>query len=229
MKTLYLLTIYISHYLFELLIKISKNTCMSAFACMHTPFICKLMVFDHIVTMAFSAAVLLHLVSTITPVHLMNTLNSLSYHQHCRRHLGIFHAMQWISLMICLFSSWIFLWFVTNCYPRASQITNCSQNLKGQHYLCTADKEMRHLRCSLNSERFSKSMCYFWDCLSWFFCLRLSILYSLDLFSHLDACLDCFFSLWSAYTITFCPFPYQLHFTFIRFSIHLCHRSIFTK
>lgn len=61
---------------------------MSAFACMHTPFICKLMVFDHIVTMAFSAAVLLQLVSTITPVHLMNTLNSLSYHQHCRRHFG---------------------------------------------------------------------------------------------------------------------------------------------
>lgn len=46
---------------------------MPYFACMHAPFVCKLIVFDHTVGMAFSTAALIQLVSTITPVHFMNT------------------------------------------------------------------------------------------------------------------------------------------------------------
>lgn len=175
--------------------------------------ICKLIVFDHIVSVAFSAAALLQLVSTITPVHLMNTFKQLVLSSVLPKAFGYISCYANLDI-VCLFSSWIFLWFVTNCYPRTSQITNCSQKLKGQHYLCTADKEMRHLRCSLNSERFSKPVCYFWDCLSWFFSLCLSVLYSLDFFSHLDSCLAfVFFSLICLYN-NLLPLPTSTSFYF---------------
>lgn len=85
---------------------------------------------------AFSTAALLRLVSTVAPGHLMNTFKIAPL---------IISASQGFGIYFVLCKQNV-------CFPPGffcGLSLNVTQELKGQHYLYVADKEMRHLETDI--------------------------------------------------------------------------------